>query len=328
MHLLSLLVVPSLLLSTALAQNTRTVFQFPKPTWLENIATTRTGHLLTSVLNKAPAELHIVDPFATYNASTANATLLHAFPGVNTVFGISEYAPDLFAVAVGNYSPATGPTKGTYAVWSVDVSHLLSGKPKVRKIASLPSLTVINGVAALSKDAILLADSFAGAIIRVDILTGHTYTAINDSTTAFVAPLGVNGVKVLHATDPPMLYYTNSGLNATFSAPIHPRTGNLLGNPTTVAANETTPDDLAVTDDGTAFFTRPYAGTLTRARAGEAPVVVAGAEGSMELGGATSATLGRGWADRGVVYVATMGGFDADGGYAEGGKIVAVSVGR
>ncbi|KAK7189258.1 hypothetical protein DPSP01_003382 [Paraphaeosphaeria sporulosa] len=334
MHQLSLLAA---LLGTTLAQapNTRTVFQFPKPTWLENIATTRTGHLLTSVLNRAPAELHIVDPSAIYNASTANATLLHAFPGVNTVFGISEYAPDLFAVAVGNYSPATGATKGTYAVWSVDVSSLASSssssaKPtsKVRKLASLPNASVINGIAALNKDAILIADSFAGSILRLDISSGRTHTAINDSTTAFASPLGVNGVKVSHATDPPTLYYTNSGLNATFAAPVDPRSGNLVGKPVIVAANEATPDDLAVTDDGTAFFARPYAGTLTRARAGVEAVIVAGAEGSMELGGATSATLGRAWGDRGVVYVATMGGFDSEGGYAEGGKIVAVNVGR
>ncbi|KAF2446891.1 hypothetical protein P171DRAFT_429834 [Karstenula rhodostoma CBS 690.94] len=331
MHYLSLLAVSCHFLSTTLAQNTRTVFQFPKPYWLENIATTRTGHLLTSVLNKAPAELHIIDPAATYDASTANTTLLHAFPGVNTVFGISEYAPDLFAVATGNYSPATGPEKGTFDIWSVDVSHLSTHpteKPKVRKIASLPSSAMVNGLAALSKDAILIADSFAGTVIRLDIPTGHTHTVINDSTTAFVAPLGINGLKVLHATDPPTLYYTNTGLSAVFAAPIDPRTGKLVGKPKTLAADQAAPDDLAVTDDGTAFFARPYAGTLVRARAGEAAVVVAGAEGSQELGGVTSATLGRAYGDRGVLYVATMGGFDAQGGYVEGGKIVAVSVGR
>ncbi|KAL1605396.1 hypothetical protein SLS60_004945 [Paraconiothyrium brasiliense] len=310
----------------SVAQQTRTVFQFPKPTWLENIATTRTGQLLTGVLNKAPAELHIVNPFGTYEASSASSTLLHSFPGVNTVFGISEYAPDLFAVATGNYSPSTGATKGTYAVWTVDVSRV--NDTKVHKIADLPSIEVINGLAALNRDAILLADSFAGTVVRLDVKTGRSHVVINDSSTAFAAPLGVNGLKVLHATNPPTLYYTNSGLNATFSAHIHPTTGKLTGKVSTLASNEDVPDDLAVTDDGTVFFAKPYAGTLTRAKAGEKPVVVAGSEGSLALGGVTSASLGRTYKDRGVVYVATMGGFNADGSYAAGGKIVAVEVGN
>lgn len=332
MHSFSILAVQALLFTTGLAQHTRTVFQFPKPTWLENIATTRTGHLLTGISNKAPAELHAVDPFTTYSPSSENTTLLHSFPGVNTVFGISEFAPDRFAVATGNYSPSTGAIKGTYSVWSVDVSYLntTSGSPqaKVSKIADMPDVSVLNGVAALNTDSVLLADSFAGNIVRLDLKTGRSRIVINDSSTAFADPLGVNGLKVLHATSPPTLYYTDSGLNATFSAPIDAKTGELVGPVTTVAENEPVSDDLTVTDDGTVFFVRPYEGTLTRARAGEKPVVVAGAEGSLELGGATSVTLGRTYKDRDVVYVATMGGFNADGSYAEGGKIVAVEVGN
>ncbi|KAK3215271.1 hypothetical protein GRF29_19g2759190 [Pseudopithomyces chartarum] len=319
----------ALLFSTGSAQQTRLVFQFPKPTWLENIATTRTGHLLTGIINKAPAELHVIDPFTASNS--INTTLLHSFPGVNSIFGISEYAPDHFAVATGNYSPTTGPTAGTYAVWSVDVSHLsnhsTSATVKVRKIADVKDLSVINGVAALNEDAILLADSFAGSIIRLDIKSGKHKTVINHPSTAFAPMLGVNGLKVLHSTDPPTIYYTNTQLNATFSAPINRKTGKLIGNVTTVVENEVAPDDLAVTDDGMVFFARPFAGMFVRARAGEKAVVVAGAEGSSVLGGVTSVTLGRRYNDRGVAYVATMGGFNADGSYyAEGGKIVAVDL--
>lgn len=333
LHILNMLslntwALHALLFASASAQQTRTVFQFPKPTWLENIATTRTGYLLTSVLGKTsgPAELHIVNPFA-----TVNDTLLHSFPGADTVFGISEYAPDHFAVATGNYSPSTGATKGSYAVWSVDVSELSANTTqnaaKVRKIADVKKLQVINGLAALNEDSVLLADSFAGTVVRLDIKSGRYFTVIKDPSTAYAPLLGVNGLKVLHSTSPPTIFYTNSQLNASFSAPIHPVTGKLSGPITTLAQNIAVPDDLAVTDDGAAFVARPYAGTVTRVKAGEDPVVVAGAEGSMLLGGATSVTLGRTYRDRGVVYVATMGGFNADGSYAEGGKIVAVEVG-
>ncbi|KAJ4297639.1 hypothetical protein N0V90_005533 [Kalmusia sp. IMI 367209] len=324
MHSFGTFAIRGMLLASASAQQTgpRTVFQFPKPTWLENIATTRSGHLLTGVLGSAPATLHVVDPVA-----PTNDTLLHSFQGVDSVFGISEYAPDHFAVATGNYSPATGATKGTYAVWSVDVSQVNGTRgSKVEKIADLDEMEVINGLAALNEKSVLLADSFAGVVVRLDVKNGHYETVINHTSTAFAKPLGVNGLKVLHTTNPPTLFYTNSQLNATFSAPINAHTGRLAGPVTTLAENRPVPDDIAVTDDGTAFFAQPYQGTLTRVRKGVEAVIVAGAEGSSVLAGATSVTLGRSYKDRGVVYAATMGGFAADGSYAEGGKIVAVDL--
>lgn len=319
----------AVLFSGASSQQTRLVFQFPKPTWLENIASTRSGHLLTGVLGASPASLHVIDPF---NASDSNkTTLLHTFPETNSVFGISEYAPDLFAVATGNYSPSTGTTKGSYSVWSVDVRHLSScdnssTAAQVRKIADVPNLDVINGIAALNKDAVLLADSFAGTVVRLDISNGKYETVIEHPSTAFAPMLGINGMKVLHATNPPTLFYSNTQLNATFSAPIDSQTGKLAGEVVTVAQNQHAPDDLAVTDDGTVLFARPYAGTLSKAKAGEKVEIVAGAEGSSLIQGATSVTLGRTYKDRNVAYVATLGGFNADGSFAEGGKIVAVEL--
>ncbi|KAF1978243.1 hypothetical protein BU23DRAFT_432125, partial [Bimuria novae-zelandiae CBS 107.79] len=288
--------------------HTRTIFQFPKPTWLENIAATRTGHLLVGVLGKpsGPAELHIVDP----STPNTTATLLATFQAADSVFGISEYAPDHFAVAAGNYSPSGGgSTPGSYAVWSVNVGAYLEGTwdaPRVRKIADVPGAQIINGVAALSEKAVLLADSLAGTILRLDIATGKTVTVVEDKSTRFAAPLGVNGLKVSHATAPPKIFYTNSALNATFSAHVDARTGRLVGAVEKVG-DVGTPDDLTVADDGAAFVARPYAGTVERVRAGEAAVVVAGSEGSEVVQGATSLALGRGWADRGVVYLGTMG---------------------
>lgn len=186
-------------------------------------------------------------------------------------------------------------------------------------------MNIVNGMAALNSKSLLLADSFAG-IVRLDIETGKYETVIDDASTAFAMPLGVNGLKVIHSTNPPTLFYTNSQLNSTFSAPINATTGALAGSPTLLAGNVHMPDDLAVTEDGTAFFGQPYEGTLTRVRKGEKATIIGGAEGSLVLGGITSATLGRSYRDREIVYVATMGGFAADGSYAEGGKIVAVDM--
>ena len=312
------------------SQQTRLVFQFPKPTWLENIAATRSGHLLTGVLGASPASLHVVDPSVESNLT--QRTLLHTFPEANSVFGISEYAPDLFAVAIGNYSPSTGSTKGTYSVWSVDVRHLSSCAnssigPLVHKIADVPNMEVINGIAALNDDAILLADSFAGTVVRLDISSGKYETVIQHPSTAFAPMLGINGIKVLHATNPPKVFYTNTQLNTVFSAPINPHTGKLVGEVVAVAEHENGPDDLAVTDDGTVLFVKTYAGTLSKAKMGEKVELVAGTEGSSVLQGATSVTLGRTYKDRNVAYVATMGGFNANGSFVEGGKIVALEFG-
>jgi hypothetical protein len=310
---------------SALSQQTtlRTIFRFPNPTWVENIASTRNGTLIASILGRP--ELHAIDPFATTNSSTVD-TLLYSFPGANTVTGITEVETDIFVVGTGNYSLTEGETVGSSIAWRVD----LSGEAlKVEKIVDLSSTQYINGLAALNHRTVLMADSAAGNVIRLDIETGDYGVVIDGpavaSNVSVSLPGGVNGMKILDST----LYFTNQQLGTVNRVPIDRWTGSIVG-PFIVLANISVVDDLAVTDDGTAFVARPLANVVERVVANE-HVPIAGGQNSLDVAGATAATLGRTWRDRGILYICTMGGVknggaDGFGEFLEGGKVVALSL--
>ena len=97
------------LVSVSFGATVRTVHQFPNPTWVENIASTRNGSILAGLLGSAPAQLHIIDPFS----NTTDSTLLHEFAYSNSIFGITEYDTDIFAVAAGNFSAKTSNGEST-----------------------------------------------------------------------------------------------------------------------------------------------------------------------------------------------------------------------
>jgi hypothetical protein len=305
----------------------RIVHEFPNPTWLENIAATRNGSLLTGVLG-ATAALHLIDPFAsappTANTTYGNKgqvdTLIHTFENADSVFGISELSPDVFAVATGYYSATTGPTQGSSSLWTVDLAPLSSAlPPTVRKIADLKDAKVVNGIAALNANTVLLADSFGGTVLSVDVTTGEARVVSEDASLApdFNAslPIGVNGMKVVGG----YLYYTN-----TQTGVFRVRVDALSGVPTSSyerLATIDTADDVAVTDDGTVFVARPFAGLVERLNR-DGSVAVAGDGGV--LGGVTGVTLGRTWRDRNVVYACSFGGYTEDmKAHRSGGRIVA-----
>lgn len=96
---------------SGVARSITTVYQFPSPTWLENLAIRLNGETLVTVVN--PADLYIVDPRRT----PATATLLYSFPDANAASGITEITPEVFVVAAGNYSLATlAATPGSWSV--------------------------------------------------------------------------------------------------------------------------------------------------------------------------------------------------------------------
>ncbi|KAF2639400.1 hypothetical protein P280DRAFT_470768 [Massarina eburnea CBS 473.64] len=331
--------VPLLFTASSLATNssyspvshpqvvTRVVYQFPKPTWLENIATLRNGTLITGILGSS-AEVHLVDP------TTNTASLLHSFSGFNSVLGITELDTDIWAVITANYSPTDGPTLGSGVVWKIDLQN---SDVKVDKIIELKDAGMANGLTTLNPQTLLFADSFHGNIGRVTLspngsatytvaLTGTNLDANPNGT----MPLGANGLKYAA----PFLYWTNTWESRFVRAPIDAQTGERVGEDEVLDEEQGVYDDLVVARDGkTAYVVRPYAKTLVEialpVKKGEkagAPRFVVGGTGSTVLPGATAATFGRG-SDRGVLYVSTQGGNTGDNGEGvtlEGGKIVAV----
>lgn len=309
----------SFLFASTNAVTTRTVHQFPKPTWLENIAAMRNGSLLVTIVGRP--EVHVVNTLVT----PSTAFFIASIPDVNAVFGITELSNDVFAVAAGNYTSTNAPVPGSFSVWSIDLSHHTESA-KVEKVADAPGVGMINGLATLNKHTLLLADSWAGNIASLDITTGKTGVWLEDESTAsnFSAaglPLGVNGIKVHRE----YVYYTNTVQSSLSRVRVDASIGKVIGKVETLAQGEViaVPDDFAVLEDGSVILGRPLSNELIEVSTNDkARVLIKGAI----VESVTAVALGRSKGDKRVVYLSSMGGFDADGGAKAGGKVVAIQL--
>ena len=311
----------------------RKIYQFPNETWIENLVVRANGKILVTLISTP--EVWEIDPFAT----PTTAELIYHFPDAISCAGIAEYAPDSFAVNVGNFSDKTFKYDvGSYSVWSIDMrSHWKGGwdkthhggrhheKPKVHKIADVPSAKFLNGMTTLpgSPNMVLLADSAAGLIYRLDTVTGAYSVAIDDPAlkpnTSAPVLLGVNGIHTRPGDDE-FIYFTNTLMAPAFSRiPINPRTGAKKGPDEvvveSVAALGGGPDDFCFDRTGKAAYIADGAlyGLLKVAVAsGETEVVVGGTPKSRVVG-QTACNFGRTKEDveKGTLYITTNGGIEA-----------------
>lgn len=293
-----------------------TIYQFPNPTWLENIHTTRSGFLLTGIIGVP--ELHLVDP----SRSPATASLAYTFPGVTSIFGIADIGTDEYAVIAGNFSFETG-TGGAFSVWSVDLKNRRS-KPSARKLADFPNAKLLNGMTALDHQTLLIADSSAGHVLKLDSVTGK-YSVSLDHPSMKPVPgaaldIGINGVKIHNSH----LYYTNTFGNSITRVKID-RNGKAVGRFETISDKISIPDDFAITNDGDVIVGRPFANVVDRVKLNGRIERLAGNLNSSVVAGTTAVTLGRTRRTANIAYVCTNGGQSTPvNGVVEGGKIVAI----
>jgi hypothetical protein len=312
----------STLLASSLATKIHTVYQFPTGTWLENIASTRNGSLLLSTVGAA--QVHIVHPSTTPPTSS----VLAAFPDANAVLGMTEMQHSVFAVAVGTVTPSNTPVIPSFSIWSIDF-RWTSSAAKVKKIADIPNVAMVNGMASLNSHTLLLADSWTGNIVSFDTKTGKTNIVLEHPTLLpnFNAslPLGINGLKV-HGE---YVYYTSTVQRLVGRVRIHSSTGKASGPFTTIASGEaiSVPDDLVVADDGSVYVSGPLAAPVgdTLQHISLDGKVRTVAEGGV-VAGTTAPAFGKTKKDKNVIYLSTMGGFGADGLPKAGGRVVAVKL--
>ncbi|KAK7058111.1 hypothetical protein R3P38DRAFT_3253106 [Favolaschia claudopus] len=187
------------------------IYQSPNSLFLENIAVRADSNLLlTSV---ASPTLFTLDP------TTINGTLdaVHTFPNATSITGITEFLPEVFAVAVSELDTTTRRTKpNTTVIWGVDFS---TAEPQT--LGRLPGNASANGLATIPghPDVILAADSNLGVVWQVDTRSGATRQVIKDASMLPNAPppaLGINGLHVAQVGNSQFLYFTNSA-QGTFS---------------------------------------------------------------------------------------------------------------
>ena len=308
---------------------TRDIYQFPNVgTWVENLAVRANGQLIISRLDEPTIQL--VDPFA----PGKEPVTIYTFPAALGALGIVEYAPDVFAVLVGNFSLTNlHPSPGTFVVWKVDMrTYHGPGTATVTKITDLPTALVPNGAATLDsiQGAILFADSQAGTVVRVDTSDGTNTVVQKDATMGYDPssgkPVGINGLRVRNG----YLYFTNLNLNIFVRVPIN-SDGTARGEYETLVTNTVGAyDDFAVDVFGQFFVCQGVSNTLAeitvRGKVGTEQQV-AGNTTSHAIAGNTSARFGRTFSDLRTLYVTTTGGqLEQSSFVVEGAKIVAVDV--
>jgi hypothetical protein len=299
----------------------RTVYQFPNLTWIENIAVRSDGQLLVTKLTSP--ELHLVNPFTTYQGET----LIARFPFALGALGIAEIEHDVFAVITGNFSIASiRATVGSFSVWKVDLRRSPTA-PTITKITDVAQGALLNGMTAMRSHGrttdVLISDSVLGVVFRVDVLSGEYAVVLDDALMKYIpggVPVGING---LHVRDK-VLYFINSSQGLFAKVPIHTN-GTAAGDFVVVARNGPG-DDFTLDKHGNAFVAQNTGDALQLITPAGDVKVLAGSVNETVLEGDTAAQFGRTPLDRDILYVTTNGGMIGlvPGTQIEGGKIVAV----
>jgi hypothetical protein len=288
-----------------------TIAYFPEHFFLENLVVRTDGSILITVLKHkqlwyvpAPGADLPVEPVA-----------VHTFDALT--MGIVEAEPDVFYVCT--WAPAT--------VQRVDLRDWSPGAPvtAIRVLTFDEPGAVLNGCCLIAPRIMLVADSLAGLIWRVDLAEdGLAATArvwLKHESMAFLpdnplnpgwAQPGVNGVR--YAAKGNFVYYTSTALKLFMRVAVDPHTHEPTGEPEFVAGG-TMADDFCIDENaGVAYVTTHRENTIDRVplqpgAPGAPRTIVAGEPFTAQLVGPSSAAWGRGPHDYGhLAYVTTDGG--------------------
>jgi hypothetical protein len=293
-----------------------TVAEFPVGTFLENEAVRADGSLLVTAFNKkqlwyvpAPTTGTLVQPM-----------LLHTF--AQLTIDIVETTRDVFYLGTSN----AYTTHESY-LQRVDLRHWQPGMPvPIQPVLKFPfPVYALNGMSVLAPNVILVADSGAGLIWRVDLsadgmkattrvwLKDHSMDPNPNLHLATPQP-GINGIQ--YATRTSYLYYTSTAQRLFMRVPVDPRTLNPAGAPEIVATGSQWDDFDIDQNAGVAYATTHRQNTIERIQldphSGQAKQTVAGIPLDEQLLGPSRFAWGRGAKDYGrVAYVTTDGGLTA-----------------
>ena len=300
-------------MATAALADISPIASFPPHFFLENLAVRADGSILVTVLNHK--QLWYVP--APNGSQPVTPVLVHTFDGF--AMGIVETEPDIFYVS----------TAGHATLERFDMRGWVPGAPvKPTRVLTFDQPAGLNGACLLAPRVILLADSLAGLIWRVDLADdGLTATAsvwlrhhsmAPDPDNGFTSPFGpqpgINGIRFATRTN--VVYYTSTGQKLFMRVSVDPATHTPLGQP--VVAADITADDFCLDENAAvAYLTTHTDNTIVRVPIhpgadGATRSIVAGDPFDEQLVGPSSAAWVRGPADYGhIAYVTTDGGHTA-----------------
>lgn len=284
---------------------------FPAHVFLENLVVRRDDSVLVTAVT--PKTLYYVPP-PRAEVRTEPA-LLHRFDEHAT--GVVELQPDVFVIVSTN----AYTSHETY-LHRLDLRRWTPGTPaEPGLIFTFPDTVLsVNGCCAVGPETILAADSFAGAIWRVDLPAGrrpHARVWLRHDSMAHIPdtlpPPPQPGINALHySAGTRHLYYTTTGQKLFMRVLVDPHTLDPADRPERLAGGGMY-DDFCIDDlRGFAYVTVHRENRIDRLSLephDEAPRAVAAAPPDEDLLGPSSAAWSRApGAHRRVAYITTDGG--------------------
>lgn len=286
--------------------------RFPRGFFLENVAVRPDNSALVTLVD--PKVLFYLPPLRA--VGEVEPVPLHGFE--EPAGGIVELEPDVFLVFTSNVYT----THESYA-HRFDLRSWTPGAPVIPElIFTFPTAARgLNGACALSPGVVLVADTFAGLIWRLDLaceggaraevwLRHDSMAHIPDTLPPPPQP-GVNGVRYSARTG--RVYYTTTGQKLFMRVRVDPDTLNAAGEPELVARGGMYDDFCLDEARSVAYLTVHRENRIDRVAlepsAGEPPLAIAGPPLDDLMFGPSSAAWSRAPGEAGrVLYVATDGG--------------------
>lgn len=281
-----------------------TIFQLDSNgTWFENLAIRQNGHILATRIDVP--EIWSIDPSASPDHAGSR---LYSMPDVKSLLGIVEIEHDVYAVVAGNFSiEKVQPTKGSFAVWRVDLSADDPSDIQAKLITRIPEAEFLDGMTRFNEDLLLVTDAIKGVIWRVDLKTGEYSQAISDASmvpeSGQPVPVGVNGVKV-HDNH---VYFSSTTQEIFARVPVDAKDASPTGD-VEILASGFVVDDFWLLEDGSVYAATNTLNSILKISPDGGNVrQVAGNAFRLTVAGSTAVVMGHD-RDGSVLYVTTAGG--------------------
>lgn len=284
------------------------------PLNLENIAVRSNGKLLVTSVS-SPTIFQI-----SANAGTPPIAVA-TIPTLTATLGIVELVQDIFYVVASNLTGLDASNE----IWEIDMrqfrttrSGSITHPAALALSARVPHARLLNGITRLAADDsthILVADSAAGTVTRINVRTGDLAVVHQDPTMSIRAGglgVGINGIHTFGSD----LFFTNLDQALFVRVPISPYDGTATG-PMDIILNGTMEgaDDFVLSRDGTKAWIAENGVDVLR-EVDIASKTSRVAANCTLLGSISAAALGRTCSDQNTIYItgaATVNGTAVNG---------------
>lgn len=324
--------LPAFTLAVPEVSSVKTLGQLEAPAFFENIAVRQNGAVLATLLAGGPDVYTVTNP----SSPDASFELLTSIPAVHGFTGIAEVIDENGKgldkwVVTGANSTSQLPSDIIHGSWSAWLISFEDDEVTTEKISDLSADTALsNGMVAVP-NGLLFADSYRGAVSRLDLTTFDFEDSIisvpeMETTPDFELGIGINGIKIFDN----QLYFSNTALGSIYRLPITEQgypdlscsdsSVELVANVSSVAPAV---DDFEIVENGDIFLTTNYINLLlyVDGQTGEFEVLT-GAADEFTVAGGSAAAFGRTAEDKGTLYVSTATA--TIGNQTEGGRVLAV----